>query len=617
MSSKDERNLRHRMPLYSGVTYKKISKGQTLLPGVYVGSGTSEAYSTVVREIKRFIHPEARLPHSGERFEVIDVREKGGNNIGQYLKECIYIDRDDGGLGRIIVASPTTMVMPSKKEIEASDKADPTEQPCMIVWDEIQDTKSPENQPAQLVKLLIEKAAKPVNPKDFALVESIALADKLNAWWPQEKRAKNHADLRDRLKQARESLDDLTKEVLGSVPISNCQKEIFLSDHERNQATDLLRRFDDAGREYSKALPLLQRKSGDKYFGFPVPLVQPEPEKAEIKPFDSPLNDTQKSIAARFKSMLNGRLAAKSKQWSKRPERREGAEFTFKGQLFQLEQDNKISSANPTFDASRIDLSLAAFTPGLATEILGRTADSSEFRTEEANNFFQNTTVATQREAIMQSKYWDRALDAFSKDIPATGQVVTYKKFTDICGIINAMLEDSDRHRNRSADLRPLRKKAVICVPYPWHGYILIAALFQKFPQYNFTYIGSKETAKDQNELLEPFRRETGEYHAAEDDPDDPIALISTYSVIAEGFNLTRCNYAIATSPLSSVAYEIQLFSRINRRGQHCKTHTYVLLDRGDPTDVVTFHRMRRRTGLTVPDEEVGSGLRFLIEEDQ
>lgn len=85
--------------------------------------------------------------------------------------------------------------------------------------------------------------------------------------------------------------------------------------------------------------------------------------------------------------------------------------------------------------------------------------------------------------------------------------------------------------------------------------------------------------------------------HAAEDDPDDPIALISTYSVIAEGFNLTRCNYAIATSHLSGVAYEIQLFFRINRRGQHCTTHIYILLDHGDPLDVVIFHRMMRRTG--------------------
>lgn len=614
-------------PCTPGSPTRELAKARHFSPGYMLVLVPPKLTPQWIREINRFIHPEARLPHSGEHFEIIDVREKGGTKIGKYLKECIYADREDGGLGRIIVASPTTMVMPSKKEIQNRDKPDPTDQPCMIVWDEIQDTKSPENQSAQLVKLLIEKADKPVHvvalsgtpmpigPKDFDLVESIALANKLDAWWPQ--RTRKNAKSRNRLKQARESLEDLTKEVLGSIPISNCQAGVPLSDHERNQATDLLRRFDDAGREYSKALPLLQRKSGDNYFGFPVPLVQPESEKAEIQPFDSPLNDTQKSIAAGFKSMLNGRLAVKSKRWSKRPEKREGEEFTFKGQLFQLEPDNKISSANPTFDASRIDLSLAAFAPGLATEILGRTADSSEFRVEQANNFFRNTTVATQREAIMKSKYWDRALDAFNKDNPATGQAVTYDKFTDICGIISDMLEDNDRHQNRSADLEPLRKKAVICVPYPWHGYILIAALFQRFPQHNFTYIGSKDTVKDQNELLEPFRRETGEYHAAEDDPDDPIALISTYSVIAEGFNLTRCNYAIATSPLSSVAYEIQLFSRINRRGQHCKTHTYVLLDHGDPTDVVTFHRMRRRTGLTVPEEEVGSGLRFLLEEDQ
>ena len=42
-----------------------------------------------------------------------------------------------------------------------------------------------------------------------------------------------------------------------------------------------------------------------------VPFVLPESEKAEVRSFDSPLDDTQKSIAARFKTMLNARFATK------------------------------------------------------------------------------------------------------------------------------------------------------------------------------------------------------------------------------------------------------------------------------------------------------------------
>ncbi|KAH8756753.1 hypothetical protein F5883DRAFT_352119, partial [Diaporthe sp. PMI_573] len=70
-----------------------------------------------------------------------------------------------------------------------------------------------------------------------------------------------------------------------------------------------------------------------------------------------------------------------------------------------------------------------------------------------------------------------------------------------------------------------------------------------------------------------------------------PIALIGTYKYIAEGLNLTRCNYVISTSPMASRKFELQLFSRVVRRGQFCKTHINVLVDFGDPTDVVMFHR--------------------------
>ena len=98
------------------------------------------------------------------------------------------------------------------------------------------------------------------------------------------------------------------------------------------------------------------------------------------------------------------------------------------------------------------------------------------------------------------------------------------------------MLSDEDMPNNRRAGLGHLLKKAVICVNTPWHGYILMDYLFKRYPNRNLTYIGSKDSSKEQDALMEPFRRETREHHPADNNnPDGPITLISTYFVMAEG----------------------------------------------------------------------------------
>lgn len=569
-----------------------------------------------VREMTRFIRSTTRLPHNQKPFEIVNIHGVKGSP-GDALKDFVFGKRENHGLGTICIVPATTTVLTSLRAIRGmSDGQNLTQQPSIIVCDEVQRIRTVDHNTVEFVQELIDLASYPVHvlalsgtplttgPSDFKVVETIALSERsFRGWYGDEV----YNGYKDRLTDARENLEEYAKRVRHSGIIARGQKG-ELPDDEKQGAHGLMRSYDESCREYAAELPLLQRKEWGDYLGYRIPKSQPESAPTEIITCNSVMNDLQKAVAKDYKEYLRVRYVHRLRVWSRKPEATRGPRPKMSEILFDL--DAKPSSASLR---SNIDASLIGFAPGLARRVLKR--KDNQFRSEEANEIFRKTTTSSQRMAVANSPYWDMAVLAFQKVNQETGESEVHPKIKAICKIIDEMLADQEEHRNGPPKrFGVLQKKAVICVPHAWQGYILTAFLFKHYPTRNFTYVPAGMLQEDKDRLIAPFQRRTDVRDPADGRSDDPIALIGTYNIIGTGLNLTRANYAIATSPLSSKGDQSQLFARIDRKGQFCTTHSYVLMDNGNPVDVTTFHRMQMRTALTVPEEERGGGLEFLLE---
>lgn len=575
-------------------------------------------------EINRFIRSSTRLPHNQKPIEVVNIRGLKGSP-GENLKDFFYGGREHHGLGTICIVPTTTTVSSSLKAIRREPQQ--MRQQCsIVVLDEIQSIKSVEHESVELVQQLIYRAEHPVHvlalsgsamttgPSNFNVVESIALNKvSFEGWYGEEE----YKDYKDKLLTARQNLDEYAKQINKSGIVGRGQRS-GLPDEEKAEAHNLMKAYDQRCREYAMVVPLLQRKALDNYLGYRIPQLQPESEMAQIIRCDSSMDNVQKQVANSYKQYLRHRYQHRVRVWSRKPQSTRGPRPKMREVLFDLDAKQAVVPKAPVTVASIGDASLIGFAPGLAKSVLKRSNDSQQFRAAEANEIFRGTTTTTQRIAVRNSPFWDRAEDAFQKMDEETGQEVLQPKIRAICRIIDEMLADREQHGDGPNQMFGLfQKKAVICVPHAWQGYILIAYLFRRYPNRNFTFVGAGNTPEERERLIAPFKRSTEVRDPAADGRnDDPIALIGTYNIIGTGLNLTRCNYAIATSPLGSMGDQVQFFARINRKGQYATTHTYVLVDQGNPVDVCTYHRLQKRTALTVPEDEMGQpGLEFLLDD--
>lgn len=327
----------------------------------------------------------------------------------------------------------------------------------------------------------------------------------------------------------------------------------------------------------------------------------------------------QREAASWYKEYLRQIYRGKVRAWRRKPEATRGPRPKLKDMILTLE-NNPQPASEPSSRATRASItgtSLIGFAPGLALAVLKRKIESDQFRSAEANRFFQGSTTTTQRRAVMNTPFWEGAGSSFRKRDDKTGQMVLHPKIRFICEKTDEMLRDTEPHKQGDTSYGVFPKKMVICVPHAWHGFILTTFLFKTYPTRNFTFLGSGSTPAERRSLTAPFQRNPIVRAAEDSRSDDPIALISTFDLMGEGLNLIRCNYAIAASPLATASRHDQFFGRINRQGQFCTTHSYVLYDNGNPVDVTTYYRMRTRTALTMREEDMPSGLNFLLEDIQ
>lgn len=590
---------------------------------VLVPSGLTEQW---VQEINKFLKPDALLPHSKQPIDIVDITTlSNARREGEALQNFIYGRRAHAGLGTICVAG-TTILRQSNLALAKENPGSLGQQPSIIALDEAHDVKGDENLVPRLIRRLMNGAPErvhvlaisggPITEEEPNLtpIESIATAESLERFYDDGTRAQ----YMQQLENAKQRLLNSAGQISRSRAIRKCGMGLGLTGQERTDALALIRQYDRAGRQYANVLPLLQRRPLDLYFGYSIPQVAPKSNPPQLMRDEMVMGTHQRAVGDEFRRWLEKCLDRRVARWNNEPRARRGPEPTMAGDLFMLETNIQVNPLNGIWDRSRILMSLAMLIPGMAKNMTPDSirAEPTWFTADEANKIFARTRINTQRQAIERCPdyqlVWEtihvynrgRMTDQFSSS-----------KFTMIRTIINQMLRDRDLHEGRDANLGPLRKKAIICVPHPWHAYVLMIFLFRQYPGRNFTYIGSCFRNKaERNMLLEPFNRQTLLDDPKERDPDDPIALVSTYQYMAEGHNLTRCNYAIATSPLSSRAHELQLFSRIYRRGQGCRTHSRILMDDGDPADVVLFHRRLGRTPDSVPQAERRAGYRFLLD---
>lgn len=588
-------------------------------PGYILISAPIKATTQWYNEVRRFLKTTVRLPHSGRQFQVLDIHDDGneGDGPGNRFKEFMLGGRAHYGLGSICIIPMTGTVKSTLEYLEDNPNQALRQQPSFIVVDEMHALKSV-TLTVRLIHELIRRSMYNVHvlalsgspmetkPGDLDIIQGIAVKDSFSFgnWYGE----RTYNAYNDTLLSAREELNDGARKLLRSGLIGS-GAAARLSEEEKREGLEVLNSYDRLFRRYAAALGMIQRKELGDYLGYTIPLSQPPHGPTQYLRCDWGMNEMQKRIANGYKLFLRTRYRHKVRVWSRRAEETRGPKPTMRDMLFRLDDAGGLMP-NP----ARLDTSLIGFTPGLAARVLQRGPD--EFRTEEVNKIFKGTTpTGSQRRAVINSPYWNLAVSAFQKENPGTGDMELHPKVVQICRIIDIMLQDNSQHKGRAEKgLAPIPKKMIICVPHPWHGYILMAYLLRQYTDRNFTFLGSGSTQSQRDKLLAPFTRATDQFDAADSQRNDPIILISTYNLMGTSLNLTRCSYAISTSPLASSTWESQFFARVNRRGQGAETHCYVLVDNGNPVDVTTYQRMQERTALTVPEDEIGGGLDFLLE---
>lgn len=569
-------------------------------PGYMLVIAPNDIVQQWTDEIKRFLRPTARLPHNNKPLSVFNKQDtpKKTAKIKEYF---LTGPQNDSGLGKIFVVGNTNCLKDTAFALLQGQVQRINHQPSIIVWDEMHESKSLKVGAMHVIKGLMTLAEKPVHvvamsgtpisdgPEDFGLAEDLALHSKMGVWYGE----KTLADYKQALELRRRSFIDLAQEVRSDDNINFAKGGDELDDDNKREAHNLFRRYDAACHSYTDVLPLLQRSSTGDYLGYPLPAYSTDYNRTpEMHRFNTPMGNVQKQVANNYKAYLRFRWQRTKRSWRRQPEKSRGPKPKFEDHLFKL--DASLGAVPNTF---QIDTSLIGFAPGMATEVLKRkdSPNKKKFRSEEVQDIF-SSAVTPQRDAARSSEYWDKVPDAFCQR-PGSGEL--QPKIAKICEIIDEMLQDRELHKSLPKNAEPLRKKAVICVPHAWQGFILITFLFKRYSDYNFTFVGSGMSAVVRSKLMAPFSRKTDKVSIEDTQENDPIALISTINFIGTGLNLIRANYCIATSPLRSRGEESQLFARINRKGQTCTTHNIVLMDDGNPVDVVTYQRMRTRTALT------------------
>lgn len=552
------------------------------------------------------LDPKPNLPHNNQPFKVINAALSDRKNA--YIKELLLGDQHDVDTGTIVIVGSTNglggVVNAFKEQGDNPDLLD--RQPSIILWDESQKIQS-DNQTLKLIEGLITRSRAPVHVipicgtpatrslDDFGVIERIAKHPSMGEWYGPDEYAeftRNLDDTMTKLKARLKAIEDSEWASTAKDMGTNAIPKVRLAGVESD-----LDEYDAACWAYTSALPLLQRDETSDYFDYALPAYSGA--APEVMRFNVKMNQAQRRVAKGWKRRVINRWRDAIKGSG------EGSDDFEKYALGTAAQAGVLN------DRASEATQLATFAPGLARGMPDPylQARSYKFTAEVVKDIFSHRRTA-QREAAEGTENHGRIEQLFTQT-PGIGRI--HPKIDAICNIIDEMLVDNEKYSGQPDDQDAVKKKALIIVPHAYQGYLLLCYLFKKYPDHDFSFLGSFTNQEARDRLLEPFMQSPTK--VGPDDDNGPIALISTPNFIGEGLNLIRCNYCISTSPLDTRGKESQLFARIRRYGQVFTTHCYILLDEGSPPEFVLFQSSRRRQLDTVPEDEHGYGFEFLFGE--
>ncbi|KAI6080890.1 P-loop containing nucleoside triphosphate hydrolase protein [Hypoxylon rubiginosum] len=319
---------------------------------------------------------------------------------------------------------------------------------------------------------------------------------------------------------------------------------------------------------------MIQRHSHYLFFGSPiVPLPAMDVETRAFSGFPADYLEDIRSLVNMSKEQMEKRLQRKVNLW--RAENRRGSRPTI---------EDVISEIGRGFgnQGRFYDLGLCATFPALAPMLL-----------REKPLRFRIGGVKSNLNAMSDADLRSHVLWPYLRAIRRGSEKMDFIQQT-----IRDMRRDDERHRDVGDDRQVLRKKMIIFTVSPMTALLIALILRKELPGVRQALVLASDAPAKRGSLYAPFCRMTDEEIPDDRDPNDPLILITTAGVSAEGFNMTRANYAIMAEPAFAKQVEAQAFHRVHRHGQQATTHLFSLYSSWNPVEVIIRSRQDVRAKL-------------------
>ncbi|KAI1287733.1 hypothetical protein F5Y03DRAFT_114267 [Xylaria venustula] len=331
-------------------------------------------------------------------------------------------------------------------------------------------------------------------------------------------------------------------------------------------------------REAILAPYVLQRHSHHLFFGHPISPLPPLDIHVRAYPqFPQVCFAAIQQLAQLSKQQMEDKLQKRLDAWHNAPPAKRGTAPTLKTVLSEIKT---VGGKQGSF----YDLAMCATLPGLAPFILQRKPISYRSRDIPTNI---RRVFHHDHDNDVSSTPLAPYLDRMAQSSP---------KMEAIRQLVNEMR--ADQESIQASDGRTIIpvKKMIIFTVAPMTAYLIGLLLRKQMPDLRLSIVLSNENATKRSVLYEPFSRPIDADPVDAD--QDPVVLLTTVGISADGLNLTRANYAILVEPAFCKDVERQAFHRIHRLGQRLTTHLFELQSPWNPAERILRNRVDVRDQL-------------------
>ncbi|KAI1502470.1 P-loop containing nucleoside triphosphate hydrolase protein [Biscogniauxia marginata] len=319
---------------------------------------------------------------------------------------------------------------------------------------------------------------------------------------------------------------------------------------------------------------MIQRHSHDDFFGFPViPLPATNVVVVSFSNFPGRYLEDIRRLVNMSREQLSERLQKKLDLW--RAANRRGSRPTIEDVISEI--DRGFGNQGCFYD-----LGLCATFPALASMLLS--GEPLRFRIGDIQSNVNAISDADLRGHILWPYFNETRHGSEKMDF-------IEQKIKDMC-------RDDEQHRDGRGARQALRKKMIIFTISPITALLIALVLRKELPAVRQTLVLASDAPAKRATLYAPFCCIGDGEMSDNNDPNDPLILITTARVSGEGFNMTRANYAIMAEPPFARQVEEQAFRRVHRHGQQATTHLFSLYSSWNPVEVIVRGRQDVRAKL-------------------